>query len=81
MNSLEIYRSFLKILILPVKTGKLSLILAKKKKIKLRFGNILVYLHLKKTLTQNIILMLLDQINSAWSSLSNSSDVGMDKSC
>lgn len=48
MNSLEIYRSFLKILILPVKTGKLSLILAKKKKIKLRFGNILVYLHLKK---------------------------------
>lgn len=81
MNSLEIYRSFLKILILPVKTGKLSLILAKKKKIKLRFGNILVYLHLKKTLTQNIILMLLDQINSAWSSLSNSSDVGMDNSC
>lgn len=48
MNSLEIYRSFLKILILPVKTGKVSLILAKKKKKKLQFGNILVYLHLKK---------------------------------
>lgn len=66
----------MKILILSVKTGS-SPASWQKKYIKLQFENILVYFHLEKN-PQNITLMLLDQIISAWSSLSNSSDAGMD---
>lgn len=69
----------MKILILSVKTGKLSCILAKKIYIQnYNLRTYCIFFHLEKKSPQNITLLLLDQIISVWSSLPNSSGVGMD---